>query len=304
MLICVKPPGTGLAAEAETIVSALSKTASPRLKQNLLKKHQRNIGAGFVQGIFGLRRQSGSGDGVFERAETQLDPKIFRASESGGEPAAVQDAGALPDNSRNARSVLECACPLSLCCALPCQKFGSTRGRSGNSVEDVKRAGFMTRRLFKVFAIVSLVAFFVTLFLWWSGQFLGVGFNYEFVHKIYCELDCAAGRIEFSVTRPNGMPCLIERRKGIDGDETWSSGAPRTEAYSYLASKTPRIFEAFGFSHQYSELGGLHSIDEPPDSKVWYTRIDVPYWFLALLFAVAPILRMINRKEEPAISSP
>ena len=177
------------------------------------------------------------------------------------------------------------------------QKTGSTRGRGGNSVGDVKQAGFMTRRLFKIFASVSLVAFFVTLFLWWSGQFLGVGFNYEYVHKIYCELDCSAGRIGFSVTRPNGEPCIIERHKGIDGNEMCYDYSPRTEAYSYQVSKHTRIFEAFGFSHQYSELMGLHPMNEPPDDRVWYTSIDIPYWFLALVFTAAPVLRVISRKK-------
>ena len=73
--------------------------------------------------------------------------------------------------------------------------------------------------------------------------------------------------------------------------------SPRTEAYSYQVSKHTRIFEAFGFSHQYSELMGLHPMNEPPDDRVWYTSIDIPYWFLALVFTAAPVLRVISRKK-------
>lgn len=146
----------------------------------------------------------------------------------------------------------------------------------------------MTQKIFRLFAMLSLVIFLVTLYFWQAGQFFGVGLDCHFIGKTYGELDFGDGRVEFSVTRCDGQPRLIQ----VDG----ITGMPQTTFYSRKVQERSRFFEHFSFKHEYEILSGLSSESEPP--KTWYASIDIPYWFLALIFGVLPLCRIISHKPK------
>ena len=125
-----------------------------------------------------------------------------------------------------------------------------------------------------------------TLFLWWLGQTFSVGLDCHLTDKIFSEIDCGAGRMEFSVTRSYGEPFGVCCTGDFVNTPKCIDFAVTTGFYSNVIVGHHQIFEAFNFDH------------EPATVAVnnWYASIDIPYWFLVLLFAILPAWRMFSHK--------
>ena len=143
-----------------------------------------------------------------------------------------------------------------------------------------------TRKVMRNCVVVSFLPFVATLILWLLGQF-----NIEnrlYFHgkgKFYCAIDSVGGKVVFSITRYDVMPLVITGG-GCDC-------SPDESFYSIMEvdsdpQEPPRLFEKFGREFD-GWLGISFSSGEPPEPQFCYSSIEVPYWFIALIFAAPPL---------------
>ena len=141
--------------------------------------------------------------------------------------------------------------------------------------------------------IASLAGCGIILLFWLIGLVFDIGMDLHLFGKLYCEIDCGAGRMEFSMTRSYGDPFIV--RCGGDyksGSTKGNDFDPKTTLYLEPVSGHAPIFGTLAFKHEKVFL----SMD---DFDNWYAYIDVPYWLLFLFFAIFPTLTTVKAIKKP-----